>query len=494
MALYNLEIEKHFLSTLLQFPQTWGEVAIPDLGQHDFSDVHKPLFNVIKQQLDSQQPVTTIILVEKLKSYNINLEGIDPYVYLEALRMKPIKATDSIELLKELKKTTVRRELIEKCRSIEKELVAKPNAGFDEMVNVVDRTLTSINTDYYKGETIDIFEGIENMIEDRGNNPINADDLGFQGPFPSINATLGSLVFPGSFSVVAARTGGSKSSLSFYYNMFVAEKYGLPILHLDANEMTVEQIQSRAICCMSSGKIPLWAVKSGEWRKNREWTDLIRGEIWPRVRKIRIHYQNIGNMSGEEVVKFIKRFYFKRVGRGNHLLINLDYIKGAEAFSKNTSEYQAIGYYVNGLKNLVTEQITGSIWTSVQNNREGIITGKKPSEIIDSENSISLSDRIIQQASHGFSMRYKVPEELASEGNKFGNIKFTPLKTRESLGKQFDRTLMPVKMPSGKHVKNYYNLNTHGFFFEDKGDLVTMMEVMGHAPKVFEEGKDEKLP
>lgn len=479
--LYSPDTEHHFLGLLLNEPSLWVEVA--QASERDFSPIRQRIFSVIRQQLESTPPqsVSPIILTEKLKSYGQSTTGdVDTLTFLEGLqrRGRLIEKKDAQDLLKNLKRLTAKRDFIEKCDNAKREITR--STSFAEMTSILDSTLNSINTQYYKpSETQSVFGDIIHKVEERGNNPIKTEDLGFQGPFPSINDTLGSIVFPGSFTVVAARTGGQKSTLAFFYNLYLAEKYNLPILHLDSNEMTLEQIQMRAICCMSQGQIPLWAVKSGEWRLNKEWENIVRHDIWPRVKKVNIQYQNIGNMSADEVVNFIKRFYFRYVGRGNHLLINLDYIKGSESFSKNTSEYQAVGYYVDKLKNLVTEQITGSIWTSAQNNREGIITGKKANEIVDSESSISLSDRIIQQSTHGFSMRFKVPEELAKEGNRFGNIRLTPLKTRESLGRNYERSIMPVRLPDGKHVKNYYNLNAHGFHFRDMGDLVNMLEVQG---------------
>jgi hypothetical protein len=493
MSLYNIEVEKNFLAVLLQYPDVWGEVS--HVYTTDFSVVNQPIFAVIKQQLDTFPPqsVSTVILAEKLKAYNANLEGIDPYVYLDALRLKMVKKEEGLEILKELKRISSRREMIEKLRAAEMALVKKPDIDFDGMIGLVDRTMSSINTEYFKSDTVQIFESLPDLIEERGNNPVDAENMGYMGPFPSINQSIGSLIFPGSYVLIGSRTGGGKSSLGFFYNLYVAEKYGLPILHLDAAEMTVEQLQSRAVCCMSGGRIPLWAVKSGEWRKNKEWVDIIRGDIWPRVKKIRLHYQNVGSMTPAEVLTFIKRFYYRNVGRGNHLLIHDDYQKGIEALGKNASEHQAVGYKAGAVKTLITDEIIASYWTSVQNNKTGIYNGKNMSEIQDSEGAMGLSDRLIQQATNAFIMRFKVPEEIARENNKFGNVKFMEVKGRELLGKHFEKSLMPVKLPGGKYAKNYFNLLSHNFHYEDKGDLRQMMEIMGHAAVPLENNEDKKL-
>lgn len=497
MSKYNLEIEKHILALLVQNPEVWAEITI--VNDRDFSKAHRPIFSVIKQQIESNlknPSVTSIILAEKLKIYNIKLDGgIDAYDYFEALQLKSVNPSDIVNLAKELKRTTVRRELIDKSEGLAKELTTNGAMSFQEMTELVERNLSSVNTSYFKSdETIGVFDDIIEVTEERGENPLDSDEMGFLGPFPSINRTLGALHYQGAFTVVGSRTGGGKSSLGFYYNLCVAEKYDLPILHLDAAEMTVQQLQGRAICALSQGVVPLWAVRSGEWRKNKEWTRIIREDIWPRVKKIRIDYCNIGGMTPKEAVSFVKRYYYNKIGRERHLIIDWDYIKGTESTNRNNQEYQSIGYMVGDFKTLVTDEIDASIWTSVQNNKTGIYTGKSGAEIVDSEGSMSLSDRILQQATTGFTMRFKVPDELADEQNLFGNVKLAWVKTRELLGKNFERALLPVRMPSGALLKNYCNLNTKAFFYEDKGDLHDQLEILGQKDVLDGKGDNTKRP
>ena len=498
MAKYNLEIEKHVLSLLIQKPEVWADMHL--VNEKDFSQAHRPIFSVLQQQIESNiknPSVSSVILAEKLKMYNITLEGgVDAYDYFEALKLKSVDEKDALNLTKELKRTTVRRELIDKCSELAKELTKKEAASFEEMTDIVDRGLSSIGTNYFKAdETVLLFEDIEQIVEDLGDNPLDSDDLGYMGPFDSINKTIGSLIYQGAFNVVGSRTGGGKSSLGFFYNCWIAAKHDLPLLHLDTAEMTVEQLRFRAVCCFSEGRVPLWAVKSGEWRKNPEWVRIIREEVWPMVKKIEFHYINIGSMSPKEIVSFCRRFYYNKVGRGRHLLIHWDYIKGTEAVGRNTQEYQSVGYLVGDMKTLVTDDIEASIWTSVQNNRTGITTGKTGAEISDSEGSMSLSDRIIQQSTTGFVMSYKVPDELAEEDNQFGNVKLSPVKTRELLGKSFEKALLPVKLPDGRMAKNYFNLNTQTFHYEDKGDLHFMLEKMGNGDVLANSNKGgEKAP
>ncbi len=486
---FNPEIESHFLACLIQYSECYGEVSLAN--DKDFSPVHRPIYSVIRQQLEATPPapVTTVILADKLRSYGVDaskLSGVEPYDYMWALSAKPVKKDEAVGLLKELKLLTVRRELVDKCKDAERQLREMPPERFDEMVAVVDRTLSSVNTEYYRGgDSQNLFDGMEAKIEEEGNNPPKDGVVdGYLGPFPSFNEVFGPLIYRGSMALVGARSGAGKSSLSWFYTSHVCERNDLPLLILDAAEMTPEEIQYRAVCALSQGKIPYWALQNREWRKNAEWVRLIRDDIWPRVKKMQktgIYYQNIGGMSAKEIVTYVKRFYFNKVGRDRMLLINLDYIKGMESFNKNSSEFQAIGNYVMDLKTLITNEITASIWTSVQNNRTGIVTGKTGADLAtENDGQMGLSDRIIQQATHGFIMRYKTPEELAAEGNKFGNIKLVCVKHRRMGRKAYD-FLTPVKTPAGKFATNYFNLETKGFAYWDKGTYGEMLAKTGQG-------------
>ena len=273
-----------------------------------------------------------------------------------------------------------------------------------------------------------------------------------------------------------------KSSFGFYYCVWVAEKFSLPLLWLDSAEMTVEQLQMRAVCCLSEGKIPLWAVRSGEWRKNPVWRQLVHDEIWPRVKRISMSYKNVGMMSPKEKVAFIRRFYYSKVGRSNFLIIGDDYLKGIESLSKNSAEYQALGYYVGAVKSLVTDDINAGYWTAIQGNRSIITAGKKMSELQDSgEQGASISDRVVQQATNAFLMRYKIPEELANEHGLFGNIVLKKAKLREGYGRDYEKIARPIKLPNGSFTENYWHLQSTNFHYTDKGLHSDAMEALGQT-------------
>lgn len=494
---YLPEIEQHFIGLVLNHPDLWGEINMAE--EKDFGEVRRPVFQVIRQQLDSAppQPITPVILAEKLKSYGKTTIGdVDSFIYLEGLQRlgRLVERKDALELLKELKKQTVKRELIEKCEQA-KLKVMKANT-IDQLTEAVTNTLSSVNTDYFKsGNTEDIFIDMVQMIEERGNQ--EKEDLGYVGVFPSIDKTIGPLIHASSFCNVSARSGVGKSSFGFYYSVMTAEKYPETcLLWLDAGEMTRQQLQFRAAACFSQGRVPLWALRSGAWRKNKEWVDIIRGEVWPRVQKLigRIEYRSVGGMTAKEKVNFMRRHYFNKVGRDRFLIIVDDYLKGMESLNRDSKEYMTIGYYTSDVKSLVTDEINGGFMTFTQSNRLGISKGKKVEELQDNDSVISLSDRIKDNCTTNFLMRFKVMEELAREKNAYGNIVLKNLKTREGLGREFESFIRPIKVGNG-YADNYFNLDYHGFYYRDKGLYSEMLENMGHtAIDLGNGGSGEKMP
>ncbi len=342
--------------------------------------------------------------------------------------------------------------------------------------------------------TQELFSSIVDLVEERGNNPVEPEAIGYMGVFPSVDLSLGALIGKAQFVNVSARQGNGKSSFAFFYTVMTAERHNLPILWCDAGEMTLEQLQFRAVCCLSEGRVPLWAVRSGKWRNNVEWERIIRKEIWPRVKKLRLYYRSVSGMSPKDKVAFMRRFYLNKIGRGNFLIIVDDYLKGVESMlNKHSQEYQEVGYYVAAAKTLVTEEIDGSFWTSTQSNRTGVYKGKKAADIVDNDSVVSLSDRINHNATHSFLMRYKVPEELAAEKNQFGNMVLKVLKTRDGMGRDYEQFIRPIKLPSGGFAENYFNINHQTFYYRDMGWFSKMLEMVGQGVVQMDAAGDKTI-
>jgi replicative DNA helicase len=484
-SLYQPDVESQALALLLKHgPEVWGEFHLID--RQEWSPAHRPLWDILSLQLSSvpQGSLDPLLLSNKLSSMGIaSLEGgFAPFDYLEGLTNRYVEPKQAPHYARELKRLRVRRDLLGKLDAARKELIAKPGATFEEMTGMVEQELTSVTTAYHKPEVTEVWGNLIETVEHRMANPLKPEEIGFLGPFKSINETIGPLSYHGSYVVVGARSAVGKSSLGWFYNTFLLEKYPqLHLLHLDAAEMTFEELCWRAVCALSEGQISFRDVFTGECGKNPKQAKLIRDQLWPRVMKMkgRMSFKNVGNMSPAEKIAFQRRYYYNKVGRGNHLLIHDDYLKGVESTHKNSAEHQAIGYYVGDQKTLITDEIIASLWTSVQKNQSGISNGKKEEEVNDGEGTFALSDRIFTQSTHSFAMRFKLEVELARELNAFGNIKLGCIKKRQLLGKRYMELLTPVKNDKGGLTAEYFNLESRGFHYRDMGTYREMLAALG---------------
>ncbi len=487
--LYSPEVEANALAILLRSGgEIWGDFHLTD--RNDWSTAHRVLWDIVSLQLNAtpQGSLDPLLLSEKLKGIGTTaLEGgFEVFPYLEGLTNRFVDKGRAAEYARELKRLRVRRDLIVESQATTRKLIEQPNASFEEMTETVEKGLSSINTAYCKEETTQVMgDDLIRTVEHRAANPVKPEDMLYMGPFDSINRTVGPAISSegGSLALLIARTGSGKSSLSFYWCAYMAERYQLPLLWLDAAEMTVEQLQMRAVCCLSDGRVPLWAIRSGEWDKHKEWRKIVRNEVWPRVKRINMVYRNVGGMSPKDKISFIRRHYHNKVGKDNFLLIGDDYIKGVEAMaSTRVAEWQSAGYYIGDVKTLITDEIRAGYWTSLQGNRSAISQGKKASELVDSgEAGASISDRIIQQATVAWFMRFKVPEELARERNLFGNVLLKKAKLREGYGRDYEKIARPIKTPGGGWVENHWNLHSQSFHYADKGLYSDALATLGET-------------
>ena len=316
-----------------------------------------------------------------------------------------------------------------------------------------------------------IYEQMENFIEDRGNNPI--DEFGMMGPHEKINEIYGSLLRPGNITVIVARSGVGKTQYCMHYATQVSSKYNVPVLHFDNGEMSKEELIIRQ--CASISGVPSHLLESGKWRQaGPEVVAKVRS-VWNKVKKLQFYYYNVGGMDVDSMINTLKRFYYSRVGRGNKMVFSFDYIKTSSESAANKSEWQTVGEMVDKFKKCIQKEILEEgnpvipMITSVQSNRSGITTNRQSANIIDDESIVSLSDRITQFCSHMFILRQKTNDEVAEEGNQFGTHKLINVKSKH-LGKDIAGAVEPVQVDDNLR-KNFINLSFRNFNITECGDL-----------------------
>lgn len=500
MSINSKELEQHVLAGLLQHPETYAEISL-GIGDKDFfsehTKVHQTIFRVLRAGLEGGEELDEVVLAQRVKQFNISFEdNVDPTHYIQSLGMRKISRDGLVTAAKELKKFTVRREIVENAREVAKKMqsVGKDHT-FDEIVQAADKIYNN-QIDSYSVERAspeNIFEEMEEMVEERGNNPVT--EFGLMGPHKRLNDTFGSLLRPGNISVVVARAGVGKTTFCLDFVTKVSQKYNhIPVLHFDNGEMSKEELIMRQ-CAALSG-IPLHLIETGGWRMNQECVDKIR-KVWPQIKDFKFYYYNVAGMDVNSMLNVLRRFYYSKVGRGNKMIFSFDYIKTTDStLQKGQREWEVVGNMVTAFKNLIQKEIlspdgpTITMITSVQSNRSGVTNNRRVENILDDESIVSLSDRIIQFCSHMFHLRSKTNEEVQAEGAQFGTHVLSCFKHRH-LGKNIPRALNLVELEDGSKRKNHINLDFSNFSIREVGDLQDQVDGMGLNATPNEDGGQE---
>lgn len=500
---YSYELEQHLIAGLIKHPQTYPLIA-SFIDASDFFDqntiVNKTIFSVLRQSLEKGDALDEVILTQRVQSLNISFEdNINISDYIKALSLRQISKDGVLKAAQELKKITVRREIHNSSLEVAKSMKSlSANASFDDIVSQADKIYNDKINLYEMGSNKpeNLFDEMEDFIEERGNNPI--DEFGLMGPHQRVNELYGSLLRPGNITVVVARAGVGKTQFCMDFCTKVSEMNNhVPVLHFDNGEMSKEELIIRQ--CSALSGVPMHLLETGRWRQAGE--DIINKvrSTWNKIKNFKFYYYNVAGHSIDSMLNIIRRFYFSEIGRGNKMIFSFDYIKTTYERQNGASSWETVGRMVDKFKQLIQKELcfndvpAVAMLTSVQSNRLGITNNRSAENVVDDESIVSLSDQITQFCSHLFLLRQKTMDEIQSEPENFGTHKLICLKYRW-LGKDVHRALQPVEMPDGSKRKNYINLHMENFALEERGDLQDLVDHMDSEGVGALEGFAEELP
>jgi replicative DNA helicase len=497
--IYSYELEKQLLASLIKNPSSFINIS-SFINDKDFysedSILNKTIFIIIKQAIENSEDIDEVIISQRVKSLNLSFEdNINPSDYIKSLAMRKIAEDSSLKVAKELKKYTIRRDIYNSSLEVSRKMKSiAPESSYLDIVESADKIFNSKINHYEIGvdEPNNIYDDMEYIIEERGNNPIK--EFGLMGPHKKINEMYGSLLRPGNITVIVARSGVGKTQFCMDYATKVSDMYDVPVLHFDNGEMSKEELMMRQ--CTALSGVPMHLLESGDWRRAGE--DIVNKvrSVWPRIKKLKFYYYNVGGMDIDAMLNTVKRFYYSKIGRGNKMIFSFDYIKTtSERSDKN--EWQLVGEMVDKFKKCFQKEmlLDGKpiipMITSVQSNRTGIVTNRNSQNIVDDESIVSLSDRIIQFSSHMFILRKKTADEIQTEGNRFGTHKLVCIKHRH-LGSDIRGALEPVLV--GDQLRNnFVNLEFKNFSITEKGDLRDVVHFM-NGNEELEERVNNNIP
>ena len=469
--IYSIQVERHVLSGLIKYQNLFAEVDIFLNDTDFFNDVHSTIYSVYKNIINKGEKVDKVLLAEKIKNLGISFkDDINIFDYIENLAFSQITEEATMNACKELMKLRIRREIIQTADKLKSFVTKNGEDAIDKIISEADAIYNNKISSYISNdEPINLFEGIEDIVEELGNNP--REDVGLITGYPEFNRLYGGLK-NGNIYAIVSRPGQGKSTWinDMCFNVAKNPKNKVKTLILDT-EMQTFDIQLRMVSSISD--VPMWYLETGNWRKNEEMTRKVRA-AWSHVKNYEHYHYHVGNKNIDQICSMIRRWYLSKVGRGNQALIAYDYIKlTGEKVGQNWAEHQAIGDKIDKLKR-ISEEINCPIITAMQLNRTGENFNRNASAVVDDSSAISLSDRLQWFASFVAIFRRKTLDELALDGQQFGTHKLIPTKTRfqgrEAAGHQ---DLVRRLDTTGKETwsQNYLNYNVQNFKIEERGSL-----------------------
>jgi replicative DNA helicase len=474
--IYSLQIERHVLSGLIKYQNLFTDIDI-FLSEDDFyHEVHSTIYAVYKNTKYKGEKVDKVLLAEKIKNLGISFkDDINIYDYIDNLGFSQITEEATMKSCKELVKLRIRREIGQTADKLKKYVSDNGEEPIDKIISEADAIYNDKISCYESNEEpVNLFENVEDVIEEIGNSP--KEEVGLVTPYKEFNRLYGGLK-NGNIYAIVSRPGQGKSTWinDMCFNISKMAQNKTKTLILDTEMQTID-IQLRMISSITD--VPMWYLETGNWRKNEEMTIKVRA-AWALVKNQEYYHYHVGSKNIDQICSIIRRWYLSKVGRGNQALIAYDYVKlTGEKVGQNWAEHQAIGQKIDKLKR-ISEEIHAPIVTAMQLNRTGESFNRTASNIVDDSSVIALSDRLQWFASFVAIFRRKTLDELALDGQEFGTHKLIPTKTRfqgkEAAGHQ---DLVRRLDPNGKQTwsQNYLNYNVHNFKIEERGSLHTIVE------------------
>ena len=256
------------------------------------------------------------ILIQRIQQLKASFpDSIDISEYIFSLAFYKITEKILISSVRELKKYSARREIYMSCKKVASFVKsADPNLKYGELIEKSDQLYNKNIKDFEmtEGGPVNLFEMMEEVVEERGNNPV--EDFGMLGPHPRVNEMYGSLLLAGNISVIVARAGVGKTNYCMDYTTKVSAEYDVPVLHFDNGEMSEEELIFRQ--CSSMTGIPVWLLQTGKWRTTayKDWSaeqvvQKVRA-AWGKIKNLKFYYENVAGMSPDEMCSLLKRFLF----------------------------------------------------------------------------------------------------------------------------------------------------------------------------------------
>jgi len=463
----SLKIERHVLGGLIKHPTVFFDVD-RFISSSDFvSKEHYVIYSTIKDILSSGKKLDKTLLAHQIKNLGVSFKSeVDIFNYIEDISFTQINKNAVIDACKELCKIRIRREIEETGDKLKNFAKTNGDKDTDLIISQADQIYNEKIQNYSRlNEPEELFEGIEDLIQERGNDP--KEEMGLKTPYVNFDRMFGG-IRKGNIYAWVSRPKHGKSTILSHLATGMSVLNNCPALILDT-EMTTVDIQFRIASSVTG--IPVWYLETGQWRKSEEMVEKFnKNKDRFNLAKQKVQHMTVAGKPIEEICSIIRRWYYSQVGRGNNCVVVYDYIKLTGEKDYNKKEYELVGEKVNTLKELTLE-LDIPLLTACQLNRSA-------ESGVDDSSAIAQSDRLQWFASFVAIFRRKTAEEIAEEGQEYGTHKLIPLATRFQ-GRDAQGHHDLVRVADGnrfKYVPNFINYDIENFRVSEHGTLQDIIE------------------
>ncbi len=263
--LYNLNIERAVLSSILFDPSIFEDVASVLKPSDFYHPFHQKLFETMLELINEDQPIDEEFLKEKLELKN----SFDEAAFLDILAANPLSNTASY--VKEIKEKALKRELVHLTTEIKRVTVEQdlPVADvIDEIQSKLYKITTETSSQDFKSSAEVMHDTLQHLLrmKERGNSILIGLDTGFR----ELNLKTAGFS-PGDLIIIAARPSMGKTAFALNIAQAVLDQNkGVVIFSL---EMPAEQLMLRLLSAKAS--IPLQRLRVANLN-DIEWSEISR--------------------------------------------------------------------------------------------------------------------------------------------------------------------------------------------------------------------------
>ena len=410
--LYNVGIERAFISCLLKHPELVrsAQTLVPRdcIYSSNYGVLYKTIL-AMKERYDLQRQnydFNTCLIYrwidaspELREEFSINVGKIE---YIDSILKAPDANQESFNKYVEIiKETAVRVKAYRMSFAIQSRAFTADTAdNTNKVIQDLDDLFKTVRAERSGGSIVRLGDCVEELIQDSAFNKANKGRVGIYIPtMPRLMQIINGIRRT-QFIIVFARPKTGKSSWLLNIGLEVV-KQDIPVLYIDT-EMSQKEQASRALSNMSS--IKEWDIMDGSFLDDKEKLDKLN-DFAERLKRQDLFYCAAKGMDTDNVVAIIREFVDKYVGyeilpNGNKktkpCLVIYDWLKVADSDSlQKVKEYQELGFIATKLQD-TRRELDVPIIAGAQANRMGNEKEVGTNAAFNAQNFLADSDRLLR--------------------------------------------------------------------------------------------------